>query len=176
VAPSQPADPRRETILKEVESRRQEAAQERQYFTPPADEPLSKDLAKPLIIWQQWTPQVSRGGTLVCRIGLANPSPQRQSSLLVHLFVGPPNIQADASDRDLGLALAAADQRFGRMTAPRFPGLALDSDGLDFVAFGVAIPPTLEKGNYLGNCVLFRAAWHGLGTYLERSLFVFEVV
>lgn len=173
-SPSMP-DARSERILKEIESRRLEAAQERQYFTPLPDEPLPRDLARPLIAWQQWTPQVTRGGTLICRIGLANPTPHRQSSLLVHLFVGPPNIETDASHHDVGGALTAADQRFARMTAPRFPGLALDSDALDFVAFGLAIPSTVEKGNYLGNCFLFRAAWHGPGAYLERSLFVFEV-
>ena len=44
------------------------------------------------------------------------------------------------------------------------------------LSFGIPVPNDIQASNYLGNTFLFQTTWHDAGTYLDRSLYVFEVV
>lgn len=166
----------REKILQEIENRRMEAVQEEQYFTPPPEERFARDLTKPLVIWQAWNPSVARGGSLVYGVGLANPTPRKWVALFAHFFIGPANVVAPSPPQDVGVALSAVDARFPRLTLPGFPGLTLDADAVHALGFALTIPEAVERGNYLGNCFLLRVGWHQPGEYLDRSVFVLDVV
>lgn len=171
-----PTPDQKSIIVEEIGKRRKEAENEGLCFTPPPEQEFSRDLSKPMVIWQAWTPTAAIGGTVACRVGFANPTSKQRPWLFAHVFVGPANIAVDLAPRGVGEALMSADLRFPRLTLPQFPGLVLDAGHIDTLSFSFKVPTNSERTNYLGNCFFFQSTWHDAGTYLDRSLFVFEVV
>lgn len=137
--------------------------------TPEQLERKLKRANSPMIVSQGWSGSAPVGGTIDYSVGISNPDPVDYSSLFVHLFIGPANIAPDVDD-----AVAAVDERFPRLTNPQFAGLVLKAGSFEQINFIIPIP-VLDKSNYLGNSFLFQSTWHDPATYLDRSLFVFEV-
>ena len=160
-------------ISKVIERHRKEAGKKRQKFTAPDEEQLKKKLGKiksPMIVSQGWGESTGSPGTINYRIGIYNPDAFTQIWLFVHLFIGPANMVPD-----VGAALATVDSRFPRLTLPKFFGLSIGSGASETLSFSIPIPANMESSNYLGNSFLFRADWHDVGDYFDRSIFVFEV-
>lgn len=161
-------------ILEEIERRRAQASEERQFFTPPPESKFSKDSSKPLIVWQAWNPTVTPGESLVYTVGIANPTPKKQLWLFGHVFVGRESITTGSPGQQL-LATGGGDPRFPSLTQPRFPGLTLEAEQIASLSFVIPIPSAVERSNYLGNCLVFQATWHDFGVAFDRGQFVFEV-
>lgn len=160
-------------VLAVIERHRKEATRKRLNFTAPDEEQLIKKLPgtkSPMIVFQSWGGSVPKGGTLNYNIGIYNPDAFTQIWLFVHLFIGPANMVPD-----VGAALATVDSRFPRLALPKFAGLNISSGGSATLNFSIPIPASIEPSNYLGNSFLFRADWHDVGDYFDRSIFVFEV-
>lgn len=160
----------------EIDRARKQAQEEGRHFTPLPQQEFVRDLNKPLVLWQAWTPGPKIGTTLIYRLGVANPTAKPFAWVFAHVFVGPANIGVDLVPRGIAEALSAVDSRFPRLSLPQFPGLLLESSAIDTLTFTLEIPENVQRGNYLGNCFLFQSTWHNPGEYLDRSLFVFEVV
>jgi len=77
---------------------------------------------------------------------------------------------------NVGHALAPVDDRFPRLAMPPFAGLSIASNATEFLDSEIAVPANVELLNYLGNSFLFQSVWHDPGEYIDRSIFVFEVV
>jgi hypothetical protein len=92
-------------------------------------------------------------------------------NIFVHNWIGSGNI-----DPILGTFLLNVDSRFPRQTMPSFPGTTLAPSASTSFAFNIAIPAGVQKTNYLGNSCLMQFNWHDRGLYLDRSVFVFNVV
>jgi len=127
-------------------------------------------IAAPMIVWQSWNSMTSPGGTITYNVGITNPSPNDEVWLFGHVFVGPANFVPD-----VGAAVQAVDARFPRLTEPSFAGLSLPANGSTSLTFNLAVPQGMEPSNYIGNTFLFRADWHDVGDYLDRSTFIFGV-
>lgn len=162
-------------LTEEIDRRRAQAQSENHSFTPLREQEFLRDLNKPLVVWQAWTPAPKLGGTLVYRVGVANPTPKPRPWLFAHAFIGAANIGVDLTPRGVAEALSAVDPRFPRLSLPGFPGLFLDAGAINTLTFVMELPSDVQRGNYLGNCFLFQSTWHDPGEYLDRSLFVFEV-
>lgn len=149
------------------------AKKEKWNYTTPSEEELSRKLTRvhsPMIVFQGWSGNTSPGGSISYNVGIYNPDPIAQASLYAHVFIGPANMTPD-----VGAALQTFDPRFPRLTMPAFFGLTLKPGGSETLHFTVAVPSSVEKSNYLGNTFLFRAEYHDVGQYLDRSVFPFEV-
>lgn len=161
-------------LLTEIDARRKEAQQEGQHFTPTPEQPFRKGSDRPCILWQAWNQSVPPGGTLLYSIGIANPTSKKQDSLLAHVYTGSgPSLSHQQPPTDL--VSTAVDERFPRLTSPRFAGMAVDAGVIAQLSFAIKVPLDIEPSNYVGNCVLFRAGWHDTLGHLDRSMFVFEV-
>jgi len=159
-------------LLEEIEGHKQQAEKQGLNFTAPAKEQLIRKLARtnsPMIVFQGWGP-AAPGGTINYNIGIHNPDPSQRGSLFVHVFVGLANVVPDT-----GAALATVDPRFPRLTLPKFAGLNIGPGVTETLSFSIPVPSNIEPGNYLGNSFLFRADWHDVGDYFDRSIFVFQV-
>jgi hypothetical protein len=162
-----------EEILKQIERHQREAERKKLAFTAPTEDQLKKKLGQarsPMIIYQSWNGGAAAGGTINYEVGIYNPDPTPWIWLFVHLFVGPGNMVAD-----IGEALAPVDQRFPRLTQPRFDGLTINSGATEHLNFSFTIPAGMQKSNYMGNSFLFQSVWHDIGEYIDRGVFVFEV-
>ncbi|HEX2050080.1 MAG TPA: hypothetical protein VHJ34_05515 [Actinomycetota bacterium] len=160
-------------VLEEIRRRRDEAGKRGDNFTAPSEEELKRKLFgvhSPQIVWQSWGGSAPRGGTLTYSVGINNPDAYTQYWLFGHVFVGPANIAPS-----VGESLAAVDARFPRLTMPAFAGLSVPSGTTATLTFNIEIPTNVQVGNYMGNTYLFQATWHDVGTYFDRSLFVFGV-
>lgn len=163
-----------EKIRRDIEKARKELERKGRHFTAVTDAQLRAKLRKaksPMIVYQVWDGSAAPGGQLHYSVGISNPDPTRAIWLFVHLFVGPGNIVPDA-----GEALASIDERFPRLTQPAFDGLAIDPGVTARLDFVLPIPAGIEPTNYLGNSFLFGSVWHDTGQYIDRSIFVFEIV
>jgi hypothetical protein len=162
-------------ILDQVEKRREEAEREGLAFTAPTEEQLQRKLRRrksPMIVYQAWNGLgAPAGGSINYEVGIHNPDPTEWFSLFMHLFVGPGNMVTDT-----GEALMPFDERFARLTEPKFPGLTIASGATEQLNFTFDIPATVERTNYLGNSFLFQSVWHDIGQYIDRAVFSFEVV
>ncbi|MCX4672354.1 hypothetical protein OG453_37805 [Streptomyces sp. NBC_01381] len=159
-------------VAEHIEQSRQEHQRKGMVFTSVTPEQLQHKLERtnsPMIVSQGWSGSAPVGGTLSYTVGISNPDPVDRGSLFVHLFIGPANIAPDVSE-----SVSAVDPRFPRLTKPGFAGLVVKAGAFEHVEFTIPVP-TVEKSNYLGNSFLFQSTWHDPGTYLDRSLFVFEV-
>lgn len=130
-----------------------------------------KRINSPFIWFQSWSGSTSPGGTINYNIGIYNPDPVNSVWLFNHVWVGSGNI-----DPIVGTFLLNVDSRFPRLTQPAFAGLNLAPGATATLSYSLKIPSTVEKTNYLGNSCLMRFNWHDIGTYLDRSVFVFGVV
>ncbi len=144
-----------------------------QHFTKMSEQEMARKLTRvnsPMIVSQGWSGSTTPGGSISYTVGIYNPDPVSHSSLYAHVFIGPANMVPDT-----GKALAAVDARFPRLTEPDFFGLSLGPGASASLSFSVAVPAGMELSNYLGNTFLFKASYHDVGTYLDRSVFPFEV-
>ena len=71
--------------------------------------------------------------------------------------------------------MAAVDARFPRMTMPEFAGLSIAPGATETLSFTIPVPVGMESSNYVGNTFVFGSTWHDVGTYFDRSMFVFAV-
>jgi hypothetical protein len=159
-------------ILEEIERHRKKAKEKKLKFTAPTKKQIWKKLMKensPMIISQGWG-STTPGGTFNYTVGIHNPDPTRRIWMFNHVFIGPANIVSDA-----GQALCTVDKRFPRLTLPKFDGLAIDPGASATLSYSIDVPNNVERTNYIGNSFLFRANWHDIGEYFDRSIFVFEV-
>ena len=162
-----------EEILREVEAFRRDAEKQNLNVTTVSREELDVKLSKansPIIVFQAWTSAASSPGTVDYRVGIHNPDPVNCGWVFAHVFMGLANIAPD-----VGAAAAVVDPRFPRLTLPKFSGLSIAPGTTESLRFAIPIPAGIEDSNYLGNTFVFRASWHDVGEYLDRSLFVFEV-
>lgn len=162
-----------EKVQKIVARHRKEARAKKLNFTALPKDQLLRKLGRtstPLIIFQSWDGSTAPGGTISYNVGVYNPDPYGQIWMFGHVFIGPANIVGDVGD-----ALQTVDARFPRLTLPAFPGLSLAAGATETLRFKVKVPSGVDASNYLGNTFLFRADWHDVGKYLDRSIFVFEV-
>lgn len=165
---------RTQLIVAEIGRRREEARNERQFFTAQSEDRVGAGDAA-LIVWQAWSPAVSLGSTVVYSVGIANPTPKKAEALFAHVFIGPANIVGTTGQPEPATSLSNVDPRFSRLTLPRFSGLTVEPGETRSLSFSLGVPLGVERTNYLGNCFVFMATWHDPGPYLDRSLFVFEV-
>jgi hypothetical protein len=140
--------------------------------TPEDIERKLKRMHSPMIVSQtgSWTVPTPLGGTFTYNVGLYNPDPTQAFWLFAHVWVGSGNV-----DPVMGTFLLNVDTRFPRLTQPAFAGLTLASHASTVMSFAVPVPSTVQKTSYLGNCCLMQFNWHDVGTYLDRSVFVFTV-
>lgn len=131
---------------------------------------LSK-VNSPMIVFQGWSATTGPGGSIGYSIGIFNPDPTPADSLFVHAFIGSGNVDPVA-----GTFLLNVDPRFPRLTEPAFSGLSIPAGGVGSVGFNLAVPASAEKTNYLGESCLMQFNWHDVGTYLDRSVWPFQVV
>jgi hypothetical protein len=163
-----------EAIRKATDQRAKEAEERGWSFTTPTVQQLRDKLHRarsPMIVSQGWSGSAPAGGQVQYQIGITNPDPTEWIWLFVHLFIGPGNMVPN-----VGHALAPVDDRFPRLTMPPFDGLTIASNATEFLDFEIAVPANVELSNYLGNSFLFQSVWHDPGEYIDRSVFVFEVV
>lgn len=139
-------------------------------LTPEEIEKKLKRVHSPMIVSQGWG-STTPGGTVNYSVGVYNPDPVQANWLFVHIWVGSGNI-----DPTHGSFLLNVDARFPRLTQPASAGLTLAPGASTTVTFGLKVPATIEKTNYLGNSCLMRLNWHDIGTYLDRGVFVFGVM
>jgi len=138
-------------------------------ITPEQIEKKFKRVNSPMIISQSWN-STSPGGTVNYNLGVYNPDPTQAIWLFAHVAVGSGNV-----DPVTGTFLLNVDPRFPRLTQPPFDGLVLASGASATLSYALKVPATVEKTNYLGNSCLMQFNWHDIGTYLDRSVFVFGV-
>jgi hypothetical protein len=159
--------------LKEEIEKERRKVKEGDSFTAPTDDQLKQKLKRtntPFIYFQGWTSAVAPGGTISYNVGITNPDPITQTSMFAHVFVGPANVVAAVGD-----ALQIVDTRFPRLTEPKFFGLSIASGASATLTFSIKVPLGIDPSNYLGNTFLFQFNWHDVGTYFDRSVFVFQV-
>ena len=143
-----------------------------EYFTAvtPADiERKLKRVKSPMIVSQGWG-NTTPGGTINYTLGIYNPDPTQAIWLFAHVWVGSGNV-----DPTVGTFLLNVDARFPRLTQPTFSGLILAAGASATLSYALSVPATVERTNYLGNSCLMAFNWHDVGTYLDRSVFVFAV-
>ena len=128
-----------------------------------------KRVRSPMIVFQSWN-STTPGGTVNYNLGIYNPDPVQVGSLFAHVWVGSGNI-----DPTVGTFLLNVDPRFPRLTQPAFFGLSLAAGASATLSYALKVPATAEKTNYLGNSCLMQFNWHDIGTYFDRSIFVFAV-
>lgn len=143
-----------------------------QHFTGITQEEIEKKFQRvnsPMIVSQGWN-STTPGGTVNYNLGIYNPDPTQAIWLFAHVWIGSGNV-----DPVVGSFLSNVDTRFPRLTQPAFAGLTLAPGASATLSFGLKVPTTVEKTNYLGNSCLMRFNWHDVGTYLDRGIFVFAV-
>lgn len=172
--PRQSDEATKKQIVEEIERRRRSARDEGLYFTPLPDEQFQRSLSHPIIIWQAWQPNPIRGTSLICTFGLANPSKQVHSSVLVQAFVGTASLDRIPPTPDVPAPLSV-DQRFPLATAPGFPGLALAAGEMRSLGLLLPVPPDVGPASYLCNTYLLRTSWHGSTELLDKSVVLFNV-
>jgi hypothetical protein len=138
-------------------------------ITPDEIEKKLKRVKSPMIVSQGWG-STTPGGTVNYSLGIYNPDPTSTIWLFAHVWVGSGNV-----DPTTGTFLLNVDDRFPRLTEPRFSGLTLAAGASTTLNFALEVPSTVERTSYLGNSCLMRLNWHDAGTYLDRGIFVFSV-
>lgn len=141
-------------------------------FTSATEEQLREKLGRvnsPMIVFQGWS-GAAPGGTVNYGVGVYNPDPVQRIWLFCHVFVGSGNVVSDT-----GMFLLNVDPRFPRLTQTPPTGFSLNPGEAKTISFSIKIPSTIEPSGYIGNTALFTVNWHDIGTYLDRSVFVFQV-
>lgn len=159
-----------QNIQKAIEKYKRENKSE--HFTAVTPEEIANKLKRvnsPMIVFQGWN-STNPGGTVNYNVGIFNPDPTQAIWLFSHVWVGSGNV-----DPITGTFLLNVDSRFPRLTQPAFFGLQLAPGATGTLSFSLKVPTTVEKTNYLGNSCLMQFNWHDIGTYLDRSVFVFAV-
>ncbi len=157
-------------IQKVIEEQKRKVKYE--HFTSVTPEEIKEKLKRAEIPWifhQDWN-STTPGGTVNYRLGIRNSTSTKFIWLFAHVWVGSGNI-----DPIVGTFLLNVDTRFPRLTQPQFTGLTLNPNSYAFLNFSLKVPCTVEKTNYLGNSCLMQFNWHDVGTYIDRSVFVFAV-
>lgn len=159
------------SIEKAVEKHKRENKGE--HFTSVTPDEIERKLKRinsPMIVSQGWS-STTPGGTFNYGLGIYNPDPTQAIWLFAHVWVGSGNV-----DPTVGTFLLNVDTRFPRLTLPKFFGLTLAPGASATLNFAIKVPTSVEKTNYIGNSCLMQFNWHDIGKYLDRGVFVFEVV
>jgi hypothetical protein len=154
-----------------IEAHKRQVAESEHFIAMTAEE-IEKKLKRvnsPMITSQGWNNTTS-GGTVNYSLGIHNPDPTTASSLYAHVWVGSGNVDAST-----GTFLLNVDQRFPRLTQPAAFGLTLAAGASATLSFALKVPAAAEKSSYLGNSCLMRLGSFDVGTFLDRSAFVFAV-
>ena len=138
-------------------------------ITPHEIENKLRRVNSPMIVSQGWS-GTTPGGTFNYSLGLYNPDPTTANYLFANVWVGSGNV-----DPVVGTFLLNVDTRFPRLTQPQIAGLTLAAGASATLTFAIKVPATVEKTQYIGNSCLMQFNWHDIGTYLDRSVFVFTV-
>jgi hypothetical protein len=160
-----------ERIQKVIEQQKREYKSEHFIaLTPEEIERKLKRVMSPMIVSEGWN-SVTPGGTVNFSLGIYNPDQTQPYWLYAHVWVGSGNV-----DPVVGTFLLNVDTRFPRLTEPKWPGLTLAPNASASLSFALKVPSTVEHPtNYPGNSCLMRIIWNDVGTYLDRSTFVFKV-
>jgi len=156
-------------VTEEVEKRKK-SGENVTVITPEEIEEKLKRVNSPMIVFQSWAGSTAAGGTFNYNIGIYNPDPTQAIWVFVHNWVGSGNV-----DPVVGTFLLNVDPRFPRQTQPDFAGLSINPSTQATLTFSIHVPANVEHTNYLGNSCLMQFNWHDVGTYLDRSVFVFKV-
>ena len=160
-------------LLDEIEAQKKHFEKKGMVYTALDEEQVRAKLNRvnsPMIVAQGWGSTVPAGSQLSYTVSIHNPDPGGWVWLFAHVFVGPANPISSP-----GEALVAIDSRFPRLTQPEFSGLSLAGNESKSLTFSLAVPGSIEPSNYQGNTFLYQANWHDVGTYFDRSTFVFKV-
>lgn len=130
-----------------------------------------KRVNSPVIWFESWANSAPPGGTINYSVGVMNPDPVGWSNLAVAVSIG--NRNPIVSNDEF---LTTFDTRFPTYAKPPTVGFSLAPGATTTHSFQVKIPAGVEKTGYFGNCVLQRIDFLGVGTYLDRACFFFEVV
>jgi len=144
-----------------------------EFFTAVTPEEIKNKLKRvhsPMIVFQSWV-STSPGGILSYNFGIYNPDPVTEIWMFAHVFVGSGNV-----DLVTGTFLLHVDARFPNLTLPAPTGLTLAPGATATLNFAFKVPVSVEKTNYIGNGCLMQVNWHDIGTYLDRGVFVFNVI
>lgn len=161
-----------EEIMHEVTQFKRKA-KEGYHVTTVTREQLEKKLARaesPMVVFQGWSGSTGSPGSISYSVGIRNPDPVTHIWTFAQVFVGLANIVPD-----VGAAVAAVDDRFPRMTLPAFAGLSIAPGATETLSFDFPVPAGIEPSNYVGNTFVFGSTWQDVGTYFDRSIFVFGV-
>lgn len=139
-------------------------------ITPEEIDRKLRRVNSPMIVGQGWN-SAPPNGTINYSVTIYNPDPTQAIWTFAHVFVGSGNV-----DPVTGTFLLNVDSRFPRLTQPDFAGMTIASLASVTQTFAIKVPANVEKTNYLGNTCLMQFNWHDIGTYLDRSVFVFKVV
>jgi hypothetical protein len=143
-----------------------------EHFTAVTAEDIQRKLKRvnsPMIVSQGWN-STTPGGSVNYGLGIFNPDPGQAIWLFAHVFVGSGNV-----DPVTGTFLLNVDDRFVRLTEPVFDGLKLAPGAFATLNFTLPVPAATPRTQYLGNSCLMQFNWHDIGTYLDRSVFVFGI-
>jgi hypothetical protein len=138
--------------------------------TPEEIERKLRRVNSPMIVAQSWN-SASPGNPINYNVTIYNPDPTQAIWTFAHVFVGSGNV-----DPVTGTFLLNVDSRFPRLTQPDFDGMSIAPHASVTQSFAITVPANVELTNYLGNTCLMQFNWHDIGTYLDRSVFVFKVV
>lgn len=153
--------------LEEIESRKQLAQNRGLAFASPTEEELTRKIRgesanSPYLYFEAWVSGTTPGSSAFYEAGYANPDPGGYYPMLVTIFFGFANLAADITE-----GFDARD--------PAWPYVSSEPAFLGAGATGTATfnytTPTVSKGTYLGNAVLWAPNYFDVGRYFERGFF-----
>lgn len=153
-------------LMHEAAEKHKKSLKKGDNFVALDEEEMRKKLGRvnsPVINSMGWG-NVAPGGTVNISVGIFNPDPVSQSSLYLHLWVGPGNPIADNA-----LFLLNVDARFPRLGQPPAFGATLPPGGSHNFTFPFKVPSTIEPSTYFCNFVLLRLSGFDVGTIFDRS-------
>lgn len=157
--------------LADIERARREAEAKKLEFRALDEKALLQRIKRqtaksPHIFSVAWTSAAAPGTASSLRVWFANPDPRHYGSLFVSAFFGLGNFFADQA-----LAWIGRDERWPVLGSPYSslaPGASADS------SFAWTIP-SVPKGTYYGNALLWQADWFGRGTLFDQASFEVQV-
>lgn len=154
--------------IETLEKKAREAGQE--FWSLDEDQLIKKERGEtsnsPYFSTLSWTSAASAGSNPNFTIHVRNPDPVSYFPVFVTIFFGLGNFF------DVGLAWAGRDKRW-----PEFSERAtLPADSITSFSFNYAVPPGAPLGTYLGNSVLWKGAYLGVGSGMDRGSFNFEIL
>jgi hypothetical protein len=152
--------------LEEIEVLKEQAMRRGLAFASPSEEELAKKVSSesaksPYFYYESWTSGTTTNSPAYYQAGFANPDPGGHYTF-VTIFFGLANIAADISEgfdaRDFSWPYVSAEPVY---LAPGATGTA---------TFNYTTP-SVTRGTYLGNAVLWQPDYFDTGTYFDRAAF-----